>query len=255
MQSVINKFERSIGLEATQALAMLAMSYQVRDFKLDEPREALGGDLYRIPDICMGRSNGDDEYYVKIAGYLLDAKVLSESYDKYLESSLRVANDYLVPIYMIVRSRYNQIPLSHFEFLSKNSSIVHPDYKDQFARGLYYGYNGDFCTASLIMLPIIERFVRGLCEANGIEVVNKIGQPLGLGALLEKSEIKDRFSAVVWKEMRAIIVGKHGLNLRNILAHGNVTDDQTCGIEFFYMWWFALRMAVSLKMFPKDKER
>ena len=53
-------------------------------------------------------------------------------------------------------------------------------------------------------------------------------------------------------EIKALLTGKQGLNLRNLLAYGAVTDKDSDGIEFFYMWWFALRMVVNLRMVNRD---
>ena len=67
------QFDFALGLDGSQALAMLAMSYQVRPKLKDEsvtPVAHVEG-LYVIPDICMGKGASAKEY-TPINGYLLD---------------------------------------------------------------------------------------------------------------------------------------------------------------------------------------
>ncbi|MBE6381551.1 MAG: DUF4209 domain-containing protein [Lentisphaerae bacterium] len=247
--NLVKKFAYGIGLDASQALAMLAMSYQVRPMIDTEPHEKFDDDLFVIPDICMGRGNDAEEYRVALPGYLLDASKLDESrVDYYLQVSLRVASTYLVHLKANIDLRYNNVGMEYFDFLVSKASCVSQNYKKQFAKGLYYGYLCDYHTACCLIVPLIEQFVRGLCVANKISIEDRNGLPLGLGKLLNKDDTKELFSKGAYFEIKALLTGKKGLNLRNLLAHGAITDKDSDGIEFFYMWWFALRMVVNLRM-------
>ncbi len=251
--NLVEKFAYGIGLDASQALAMLAMSYQVRPLRISEPHEKLDDDLYLIPDICMGRGSKADEYRVVLPGCLLDFSKLDETQiDYYLKVSLRVASTYLVRLKEKIDLRYNNVGMEYFDFLVSKASCVSRDYKRQFAKGLYYGYQGDYYTACCLIVPLIEQFVRGMCVANKISVEDRNGVPLGMGKLLNKEDAKELFSSGVYFEIKALLTGKQGLNLRNLLAHGAITDGDSDGIEFFYMWWFALRMVVNLRMVNRD---
>jgi hypothetical protein len=253
LENLIEKFTYGIGLDASQALAMFAMSYQVRPIDVDEPKERLDDVLYLIPDVCMGKSNDDDEYRVALPGLLLDASQLDESkVDFYLNVSLQVAKKYLLQLKANIRSRYNNVDIDYFDFLVSKSMCVPPDSKKQFAKGLYYGYQGDYHTACCLIVPLIEKFVRGLCVSNEISVEDRNGVPLGLGKLLDKKEARELFSQGVLLEIKAILIGKKGLNLRNLLAHGIITDQKSEDIAFFYMWWFALRMVVNLRLVNRE---
>ena len=251
--NLVEKFACGIGLDASQALAMLAMSYQVRPLSESEPHEILDDDLFLIPDICMGRGDKSDEYRVALPGCLLDASKLDESQvEYYLKVSLRVASTYLIHLKANIDLRYNNVGMEYFDFLVSRASCVSHEYKKQFAKGLYYGYQGDYHTACCLIVPLIEQFVRGLCVANKISVEDRNGVPLGMGKLLNKEDTKELFSSGVYFEIKALLTGKQGLNLRNLLAHGAITDKDSDGIEFFYVWWFALRMVVNLRMVNRD---
>ena len=251
--NLVDKFTYGIGLDAAQALAMLAMSYQVRPLAKGEQYSEFDGDLYIIPDICMSKSDGREEYRATIPGYLLNSVVLDDSkFDYYLEVSLSVAQNHLIKLQDTINKRYNNVGVKYFDFLVSKASCVAPNYRRQFAKGLYYGYLGDYHTACCLLVPLIERFIRGLCAANKIAIEDRNGKPLGLGKLLNKADVQSLMSKDVYFELRAILSGKKGLNIRNLLAHGSVTDAEAGGIEFFYVWWFALRMVVNLCMVNKD---
>ena len=247
---MINSFDRALGLDASQALAVLAMSYQVRS-KIEgecikDISEVSG--LYIIPDICMGKG-ADAEEYSPIKGYLLDFDIIKQDrVDEYLRISLDVVSRYLFLIKEIIKRRYNEIPLSFFQFLVDQSSCVSKKCRNLFAKGLYYGYLGDYYVASCLLVPLIEAFFRGFCVANGISITDKNQRPLGLGVLLGKKDVKKLFSEGVYFEIRALLSGKQGLNLRNIIAHGDIDDEKAHSMEFFYVWWFSLRLVVNLKL-------
>ena len=247
---MINSFDRALGLDAAQALAMLAMSYQVRpkiegEYVKDVP-EVSG--LYIIPDICMGK--GDDaEEYSHIMGYLLDFNIIRPNrVDEYLRISLDVVSKYLFLVKEIIKQRYNVIPLSHFQFLVERSICVRKKCRNLFAKGLYYGYLGDYYVASCLLVPLLEAFFRDCIVANGISITDKNQRPLGLGVLLDKEEVKKIFSEGVYFEIRALLSRRQGLNLRNLIAHGDIDDEKSCGMEFFFVWWFSLRLVVNLGM-------
>ena len=78
--NLVEKFSLGLRLDASQALAMLAMSYQVRPLRQGEPCERLDDDLLLIPDVCMGRGNDADEYRVALPGYLLDSSKIGRAH-------------------------------------------------------------------------------------------------------------------------------------------------------------------------------
>ena len=88
--------------------------------------------------------------------------------------------------------RHNNVGMEYFDFLVSKASCVSPNYKKQFAKGLYYGYLCAYHTSCCLIVPLIEQFVRGLCAANKITIEDRNGVPLELGKLSNK----DLFSRV-----------------------------------------------------------
>lgn len=262
IKELVARFNAAMSeLDNVQRLAMLAMAFQVRKLLPNDNAHPMGHGLYWIEDACLGRSD-DMGHNITAPAFVYETANLSWGKDAldesainaYLSAALQVSANYLMPLYtkLFVARR---ISLSEIEFLiSKGVAIVNT-HRKQFIRGIYYGAEGDFATAACLLAPQIENFVRVLYDVNDINVICQNSRPKGFGTLLDDPAGANIMSPIPAFEFRCIFADKRGLNLRNLLAHGNLNDDKLDGIETFYVWWLALRMAVNLKMVPKLKPR
>lgn len=253
--------ERFVGamskLDIVQRLALFAMAFQVRSLVPDEKFHSMGNGLYWIDDACLGQSDDTSEY-IKAPAFVYEVNDLpwgggalqKDAIESYLSAALHVVGNYLIPIYKKLFAP-PCVTQDEIRFLISKGAAIVGTHREQFARGVFYGMMEDFCTAAYLLAPQIENFVRALYNVNNIAVFNAKNRPRGFGALLDDSAGASVMSPVPAFEFRCIFVDSRGLNLRNSLAHGNLTDDQVNGIEMFYVWWFALRMVVNLKMTPK----
>lgn len=152
----------------------------------------------------------------------------------------------VLPRAWIQLSTDHRLHIGDFQALAAGSTIVPSTHEEIFARGLHYGYSGDFGAAVHLLVPAIEALVR-LHLANAGERTSAISadgneNEIGLSALMENERIIDIFGEDVVFELRALLCGPIGPNLRNEVAHGLLGDRVfTSGVSV-YLWWFTLKL-------------
>ncbi|MGW9629653.1 DUF4209 domain-containing protein [Agromyces sp. NPDC055520] len=142
-------------------------------------------------------------------------------------------------------SNDHRLPPNVFETIVRGSAIVPDDRVGQFARGLYLGYTSDFATAAHLLVPQLENLVRVHLGNAGIATTrmeNGVEHEVGLSTLMERDGVVDIFGADLCFELRALLCGPLGPNLRNELAHGLLSDAAASSVTTVYLWWFALRL-------------
>lgn len=137
--------------------------------------------------------------------------------------------------------------IGDFAAVAAQTGLVPRDRTLQWARGLYYGWNGDFSSAAQLLAPQIENMVRRhLVDAGAgtsrIDPSSLVESEVGLSRLLERPAIDEIFPADLAFELRALFVSPTGPNLRNEFAHGLASDGVAASAPSMYAWWLALRM-------------
>lgn len=136
--------------------------------------------------------------------------------------------------------------IGDFQALAAGSSIVPSTHEGIFARDLHYGYAGDFGVAVHLLVPAIEALVR-LHLANAGERTSTISaeggeNEIGLPALTENERVVDIFGEDVAFELRALLCGPIGPNLRNEVAHGLLGDTVFASGSSVHLWWLTLKL-------------
>lgn len=140
----------------------------------------------------------------------------------------------------------HRLSVGDFLAMAQRTGIVPPDHIAQFARALYYGWDGDFSTAAQLLAPQMEALVR-YHFANAGEPTSTINadqteDEIGLSALMQRDIANDIFTRDIAFEIRALFCGPIGPNIRNNVAHGLLSDQAASAGTSLYAWWFALRL-------------
>lgn len=140
----------------------------------------------------------------------------------------------------------HRLHIGDFQTLVAGSAIVPSSHEGVFARGLHYGYSGDFGAAVHLLVPAIEALVR-LHLANAGERTSAISvdgneNEIGLSALMENERAVGIFGEDVAFELRALLCGPIGPNLRNEVAHGLIGDAVFSSSVSVYLWWLTLKL-------------
>ncbi len=140
----------------------------------------------------------------------------------------------------------HHLAASDFAEIVRRTGLVPPDRVVQFARALSYGFDGDFSTAIQLLAPQLENLVR-YHLANAGEPTSTISPQqteteIGLSSLMERESADEVFGEDLAFELRALLCGPIGPNLRNDVAHGLLNDNEAGGANGLYLWWLALRL-------------
>lgn len=137
---------------------------------------------------------------------------------------------------------------SRADFLTivRESGIVPPDNAYLFALGLHHGFYGEYAIALHLLVPQIESIVRYHLRAAGVDTSridhDSTEMEVGLSSLMNATESEQIFGEDLAFEIRSLLCGPLGPNLRNRVAHGLVAAAEAEGAHGLYLWWFALKL-------------
>lgn len=177
-------------------------------------------------------------------------QVLYEMIQGYLGVNVSYGMDgFILPALEALRSEHSPQE-ARFVELAKLSSFVGPTGREQLVgKALHAGYNHDFTTALHILIPQFEYMVRFHLREMGADVVNQedgIEVPYGLNKLIKDNEekIEGLFGKDLSFEIQALFCHRVGANLRNNLAHGDMSYEACHSYPAVYAWWLVLKIVV-----------
>lgn len=183
--------------------------------------------------------------------------------DNSLEESTRItmyeqaANYHRVAASIQILPALEQINLDHhispndLVGIVTNSPFVPPDRREIFLRSLYHGFIFDFMVAPSLLVPQIENSLRFVLQQHGV-IVSKhyssgIQEECDLGDLLYKTpEIEKILGHDLLFDLKGLLHERFGSNLRNLLAHGLVSDAEYLSPASVYVWRLVLHLCVAL---------
>lgn len=135
-----------------------------------------------------------------------------------------------------------------FAELMSLAPIVPPGRADQFAKGIWEGFEGDFSSAIYLLAPQVEHLARWHLKQIGAKTTTLdkggIENEVGLSTLVDMPELKDVLGENTVFEMQALFCTPLGPNLRNEVAHGLLDADGGRSVATVYAWWWILRLAL-----------
>ncbi len=149
------------------------------------------------------------------------------------------------PAFVQLTNEHN-LGIGDFAEVVRKTGLVPHDRVIQFAKALSYGFNGDFSMATQLLTPQLENLVRhhlaNAGEPTSTITAEQTEVEVGISALMERSSAEDVFGEDLAFELRALLCGPIGPNLRNEVAHGLLSDVAAANGSGLYLWWFALRL-------------
>lgn len=157
-----------------------------------------------------------------------------------------IAVGVVVPAMEIITTEH-RLRLADLRYLVGEASIVPPHVKELFALGLYYGTRHEWVAALHILAPQIESLVRYHLREAGvdterIDTEHSISTETGLSTLMKSPVADEIFGPDLAWEIRALLCGPTGPNLRNLVAHGLVGFGIANGPHAIYLWWIAMQL-------------
>ena len=126
--------------------------------------------------------------------------------------------------------------------------IIPPGRAEQFAKGLWEGFEHDFATATYLLAPQVENLVRWHLKQQQVATTKVdaegIENELGLSSLVEMPEVRTTFGEDLTFELKALFCSALGPNLRNAVAHGLLSAEECETVPAVYAWWWVLRLTL-----------
>jgi len=151
----------------------------------------------------------------------------------------------IIPALNVLRQEHRFV-LTELVQLAQNSPIVAHDRVHQVAKAIYFGFEYDFVTALHLGVPQVEHIVRTELKRAGVTTTvidaHRIEMEKGLSSLSEMTEFEEVFGEDLSFTIRAVFCDAFGLNFRNEVAHGLLSDDSANSVESVFVWWILLRL-------------
>jgi hypothetical protein len=149
----------------------------------------------------------------------------------------------ILPALDVIRSEH-AVAMQVLHRLCMQSPIVPSDRAGLIARGLHYGFEGDWVAATHVLVPQVEHLVRLQLKSVGTITTSMdpsgVTNEVGLSTLMSQQEADTVLGPELAFEVRALFCSHFGPNLRNEIAHGLLGDDDFDGAGSVYAWWFVL---------------
>lgn len=220
--------ERISGMDQNQALTYLITCFSFRKSDEQSHVETIFDHISMTQVDGEGRPLAHDQNYFE-----------RQEYISRIECAVK---GILLPAHQEMYGNHKIAPIA-FEDLSKRSDFVPAGMKEVVAKGLFYGYNGDYETACYVLLPQLESILRARLLAKGVVTRVKNADPLkegevGLSTLVGYCD--QVFDENISYEMKRLFGSVPELNLRNEFLHGKLPDCNQSPWAF-YTWWFFLK--------------
>ncbi|MBQ2921568.1 MAG: DUF4209 domain-containing protein [Tyzzerella sp.] len=138
--------------------------------------------------------------------------------------------------------------------ICETSSIIPTGRSDLFAKGLHFGYNYDFTTASHILAPQFEHLVRKFLKNRGVRTTiedsatGKVDEK-SLSALVGLPDTPKFLGKNLTFTIASLFCDDRGTNIRNEIAHGLVDSKVGNLAPYIYAWWLIFRLIAANQFF------
>lgn len=127
-----------------------------------------------------------------------------------------------------------------------------------FARGLYYGLQGDVLVSTHLLIPQIENSLRYILQSHGHITSgldhDQIQDEYTLQRILYeyRKELEQILGEDILFDLQGLLVERFGSNLRNLVAHGLLDGQHFLYRQTLYLWWLTLRLCC-LPIYTSDQ--
>lgn len=140
----------------------------------------------------------------------------------------------------------HEIKEDDLTILFEDNIFVQSDRKRIFHKGIYEGFQGNYMVAIHLLIPQLENSFREFAEMCG-DVVTTFEddgkeQAKPLNSIFELENFVSAYDEDLLFDLRSLLTEKYGSNMRNRLAHGLLSDDDSESSIAIYVWWITLRL-------------
>jgi hypothetical protein len=179
-----------------------------------------------------------------------DPKQEEQAIEGFMDEQARLHRHYHVhaafaPAVRVIRDEH-VIDEVTVESLIKDSGFVPEGRLSLFVKGIVAGFQFDFSTALHILVPQAENGLRHVLEQHDVLTrnfdANGVEEVWLLKKILDHEKLPTIIGDDLLYELRTLMAGRLGPNLRNSIAHGLLDERSLNGEMGFYLWWVILRL-------------
>ena len=142
--------------------------------------------------------------------------------------------------------REHNLTLNDFVEITHYNPFVRPGREIIYAKGLLYGFRGEFLEATCLLIPQLEDSIKFILENREVIVsgLNPDGTQMDhqLRHLLNEDALKEVLGEDLIFVLEGILLEQYSGNLRNRFAHGLMSFNDFFSIPTIYTWWLALTL-------------
>jgi hypothetical protein len=162
-----------------------------------------------------------------------------------------VANGAIFPAVVKIRQEHRVREQDIFRIVS-SSYFVPRGRAMTFTKGLYAGFAGDLIVATHLLIPQIEESIRTHLElrgaiTSGFDRARQRQNEYDLNTTLYMPELRAVFDEDTIFALQGLLVEHFGANLRNLMAHGLLSDEELQCEQALYLWALTLRLCMTVR--------
>lgn len=147
----------------------------------------------------------------------------------------------------------HRFSLQFFRDIVEQSNIVPESRKEIFAKAFYAGMNEDFFTAIHLLAPQIEHMCRAITkeilhQSTIVRDAQGFESECSLNKLIEIPALRNFLTEPIAFYIETIFCRPDGGNLRNRVAHGTLSLENSLDPLLAFAWWFTLRLVSIYKI-------
>jgi hypothetical protein len=163
----------------------------------------------------------------------------------------RTVAGYIDPARLVIQARFN-VAQRHFNAVVNLSAFVPTSQKPIMALGFTRLFQGDFMSATYLLIPQLEPCLRHLLKINGHDPSKRrddsTEEYLSLNSLYLhfRSELDQILTPPIASEIDLLFNARPGPIIRHVLAHGEISAGACFNEEIYYANWLIYRICCLL---------
>ena len=146
--------------------------------------------------------------------------------------------------YLVQQHQIEQLQILPY---CQDNPFVAPGQEALYAQGLHEGLQGNFISATHLLVPLVENSLRYLLNQRGIETSqfkNGVQEEFPISKLLDLPVFTELWGDNQTRDLKAILSARSYANLRNRVAHGLMLERDYSQPVTEYLWWTVLRLVL-----------
>lgn len=159
---------------------------------------------------------------------------------------------FVLPAVRAMRDRFTDELLA----LLSLSEFVPVDRRQIYRRGIQAGLEEDWIISIHLLPQQIEHALRIWLQQEGLitsGLERNVQHEHDLNKMLVRDDVRRTLGEDLSLDLRASLTHQFGSNIRNMMAHGLIADNECASVDAVYLWWLSVRLAILWPPKPEEE--